>query len=480
MLDKRFDKLPTLMRQAMEILKELHGAPEEMTLPVVLGVANSAVQQHYNVDSRKYGERPISLYFLAMSGTGTRKSTIHREVATELIAFGEERKPLVTQEKMRYQAELAVYNKRKKKYDEDIIKANDVDSDDYVVALGVKPPKEPKLPERYNYIIKKSTLNGILETLKYQSYAWLASTEGGEFFNGHMFKDKNSSAATEMTTALTCIWEGDSLDKNTGIEQVAMKGRRMNMLFMLQKETIEDVLKNRVFQQQGFTNRLLITQAKPYENPLWIATPEAEQREAELRENLSSFNNRIRELVRKPTYIKEGAWDPFELDLETITIDDDAHQILVELSNQNRNGNPLIENYAGFAERVHEHGIRIAATLAAFDKRKVVNLDDALCAFDLMEYFIEQRSQLDIGGADRDPDHTYNVEQLTAFFKKKNFSGTENELRRFGPSWFRKFAPDQRDKILEDMVRNGDIHIEETVSSKGRSVLRYVNGPAIE
>lgn len=479
MLDKRFDKLPTLMRQAMEILKQLHGAPEAMTLPVVLGVANSAVQQHYNVDSRKYGLRPISLYLLAMSGTGTRKSTIHREVATELARFGEERKPLISQEKARYAAEMAVYNKRKKKYDADIIESNGVDSDDYVMNTGIKPPKEPKLPERYNYIIKKSTLNGILETLRFQSYAWLASTEGGEFFNGHMFKDKNSAAATEMTTALTCIWEGDNLDKNTGIEQISMNGRRMNMLFMLQKETIEDVLKNRVFQQQGFINRILITQAEPYENPVWIDTPEEEQRERELRNDLAAFNTRISELVRKPTYVREGAWDPFELDLETITIDDDANKIMVELSNQNRNGNALIENFGGFAERVHEHGIRIAATLAAFDRRRVINLDDALCAFDLMEYFIEQRSRLDIGGADRDPDHTYNVDQLTAWFKKKDFSGTENELRRFGPTWFRKFAPDQRDKILEDIIRNGDIHVEELVNASGRSMLIYRNGPGV-
>lgn len=476
MLDKRFDKLPALMRQAMEILKELHGTPEEMTLPVVLGVANSAVQQRYNVQSRRYDIRPISLYFLVMSGTGTRKSTVYREVARELAAFGEERKPLLAQEKMRYQAELAVYNKRKKKYDEDIIKANNIDSDDYVVNTGIFPPREPKLPERYNYIIKKSTLNGIIETLKYQSYAWLASTEGGEFFNGHMFKDKNSASATEMTTALTNIWEGDVLDKNTGIEQASLAGRRMNMLFMLQKETVEDVLKNRIFQQQGFTNRLLITQTQPYENPLWIATPEAEAREAELRADLGAFNARIRELVRQPTQARPGSWDPFELELETINIADDAHQIMVELSNQNTNGNPLIPNYPGFAERVHEHGIRIAATLAAFDRRTTVNLDDAVAAFELMQYFIEQRSRLDIGGADRDPDHTYNVEQLTAFFQRRNFSGTENELRRFGPTWFRKFAPDQRDKILEDMVRNGDIHIEEVVATNNKTVIRYVNG----
>lgn len=478
MLDKRFDKLPTLMRQAMEILKELHGAPEEMTLPVVLGIANSAVQQHYNVESRKYGLRPLSLYLLAMSGTGTRKSTIHREVAGELVKFGEERKPLIAQEKARYAAEMAVYNKRKKKYDADIVESNGVDNDVYVVNTGLRPPTEPKLPERYNYIIKKSTLNGILETLKFQSYAWLASTEGGEFFNGHMFKDKSSAAAVEMTTALTCIWEGDPMDKNTGLEQVNMTGRRMNMLFMLQKETVEDVLKNRIFQKQGFINRLLITQAEPYENPEWIATAEAEAHEASLRADLSSFNQRIRELVRQPTYVRAGSWDPFELELETITIDDDAHQILVELSNQNRNGNELIENYSGFAERVHEHGIRIAATLAAFDRRRTVNLTDALCAFELMEYFIEQRSQLDIGGADRDPDHTYNVEQLTAWFKKKNFTGTENDIRRFGPGWFRKFAPDQRDKILEDMVRNGDIHIEELVAGNNKMRVCYVDGPA--
>ena len=472
MIDKRFNRLPDEMLTAMTVLKELHGAPEEISLPVALSIMNSAAMHRYNVNSRKYGVRPISLYMLAMAATGGGKSTIHRELASSLKKFQEEKRTLATQEKQRYEAEKAVYDNRVKKYQKAIKEANDDDDDDYAIVSDVKPPKEPRPMETYSLMLKKATLNGLYDTLLTQSYVWMASTEGGEFFSSHAFQGKDTSKAIELTTSLTALWDGDTIDKNTGMTKSAVTDRRVNMFFLLQKAVVEDVLKNRTFQEQGFTNRWLITDAPAYQRPAWDTSAEAEAEEAKLRDLLKPFNDRIEEMLMVPALKKENGWDYFALDFRTLDFEPKAHKLMVDrLYNQYRNGEEILQQFEGFCERLHEHGIRVAATLAAFKGEYTISYETAEAAIDIMEYFIEQRDRLEVGARDMNPDHTFSVMNLTAWMLKKNFSGTETELRQFGPNWFRKLGPEQRSKILIDCVMNGDVTAESIESPKNHKTM---------
>ena len=467
-LDKRFDRLPEEMRAAMLVLKELHNAPEEISFPTVLSVANSAAMHRYNVNSRRYGIRPINLFLLAMAATGGGKSTIHREAANALKKFQDEKRTLATQERQRYEAEKAVYDNRVKKYQKLIKEANDDDDDDYAVVPNLAPPKEPRPMETYSLMLKKATLNGLFTILQTQSYVWMASTEGGEFFSSHAFQGKDTGKAVELTTALTALWDGDNLDKTTGLVQNTITDRRVNMFFLLQKAVVEDVLKNRTFQEQGFTNRWLIADAPAYQRPVWETTAEAEAKEAEIRELLKPFDQRIEQMLMVPTCKKESHWDHFALDFITIDFEPKAHTLLVdELYNQYRDkDDQILKQYEGFCERLHEHGIRVAATLAAFKGELKITEDTALAALDIMSYFIEQRDRLEVGVRDLNPDHTYSVANLTAWMLKKNWAGTETELRQMGPNWFRKLGPEQRAKILTDCVINGDITAQEVENTK--------------
>ena len=472
MIDKRFNRLPDEMLTAMTVLKELHGAPEEISLPTALSIMNSAAMHRYNVNSRKYGVRPISLFMLAMAATGGGKSTIHRELASSLKKFQEEKRTLATQERQRYDAEKAVYDNRIKKYQKLIKEANEDDDDDYVIVPNLTPPKEPRPMETYSLMLKKATLNGLYDTLLTQSYAWMASTEGGESFSSHAFQGKDASKAIELTTSLTALWDGDNLDKNTGMTKSVITDRRVNMFFLLQKAVVEDVLKNRTFQEQGFTNRWLITDAPAYQRPEWDTSAEAEAEEAKLRELLKPFNDRIEQMLMVPAVRKESNWDYFALDFTTLDFEPQAHKLMVDtLYNKYRNGEEILQQFEGFCERLHEHGIRVAATLAAFKGESTISYETAQGAIDIMEYFIEQRDRLEVGARDMNPDHTFAVANLTAWMLKKGWAGTETQLRQFGPNWFRKLGPEQRAKILTDSVFNGDVTVEQIESPNNHKTM---------
>ena len=57
-LDKRFHFLPEDWQAAMIALKQIHGTLEPMSIQIVLGIANTATQCYWNVDSEHYGIRP--------------------------------------------------------------------------------------------------------------------------------------------------------------------------------------------------------------------------------------------------------------------------------------------------------------------------------------------------------------------------------------------------------------------------------------
>lgn len=478
-LDKRFDRLPEEMRIAMLVLKELHGAPEEITLPTVLSVVNSACQHRYNVDSMKYGVRPISLYLLAMAETGGGKSTIYRELSTELKKFQEQKMTLTQQERQRFEAEEAVYKMRMKKYSKSVLEANGDDMTDYVDVSQLDAPTPPRPIETFNYMPKKATLNGLIEILLSQSFAWISSTEGGEFFSGHSFQGRDNSKAIELTTSLTALWDGDDLDKNTGIVQQRIRGRRVNMFFLLQKAVIQDVLNNRTFQEQGFLNRWLITDAPKYVRPEWLTDAESMQKEDLIRQQLTSFNQRIDHMLSASTQRNGPIWDPYALQLSVIGWDPEAHRLMVDhLFNQCRNGLDRLAHYEGFADRLHEHGIRVAATLAAFKGEENISMETAQAALDIMDFFIEQRANLEIGVRDRDPDQTLGVRRFTEWLRRHHSDLAGQEITRSwvakrGPGWLRKLGPEQRQSILADCVLNGDLVAEEYRASTGAQVIVY-------
>ncbi len=458
-MNEHFKLLPQEMQEAITGLGELHNTPDSMAIQCVLGVANLAAQKLWNVDSRVYGIRPVNEFFICMAPTGAMKSTNYREISQGIDQYQQLRQEDLRNDALRYQVEQKAYKKK---------------ITDYERALELDPatailPQAPRPIESAKYTIGKATVNGIIDQLKSQAFVGLFSSEAGEFFNGHSFQNKDAARAIEMSAALTSMWDGHTIDRITGVERTSLSNRRVNMLFLLQTETIQQVLNNPVFSEQGFVHRLLITQSDYYEKQDWEFTPESYQRQQAARTKLTAFNDRILQMMRREVSYLPGK--NFELDLPTMRQTDQAHECLGQWRNLNKNaGSGVLRNYQGFAERLHEHALRLAATVAAFRGNDLVKLEDAECACLIMDYYIDQRRQLEVGVSDWNPVRSAGANKMQQWLEEKRWSGSLRELSQSGPTWYRKLNSTQRDEIIADLLKDEIIELVETVAANGRTV----------
>ena len=464
-MDKRFDRLPDDMKIAMTVLKELHHVPDSMALPVVLGIANLAAQAHYDVDSGKYGIKPISLFLVGMAATGARKTTIFNELMPGIERYLKEKRELIKNERHRFALEEAIYEKAEKKY------LKDREENGLFGSVAIPTPPTP--PETADYKISKATLNGIVDTLKTQSFVGLFSSEGGEFFNSHSFQGgKDFSKAIEMSASLTSMWDGTEISKTTGIEKLKLFNRRVNMLFLLQTETVENFLNNPIFSEQGFVHRILFTQTPKYEKKLWDNSAQAVKEEQMFRDALKDFHDRIYNLISKSLCVKED-W-AFELEPRLIRQTPESLEIYTNFYNTTIDwSDGKLKNYSGFAERLHEHAIRLAGTVAAFKGEEYISADTAQCSLDLLDFFTEQRLQLEIGIQNANPLQSAGAQKLAEWFKKNpGWTGTERELRQ-RIRWMAKLPASQRLAILSELISDEVISLNQETTTNGKDKFVY-------
>lgn len=462
-MNQRFERLPTAMKNAMQGLHDLHGTPENMNLQVLLGVANTAAAKRFKVDTDDgfeggYGIRPIHEYFLGIAPTGAQKSTVFRDTTPGIEAYQDRMQRELGTEEVRYELHLKKFNNEKKEY---LVKLED----DPMTPV----PKSPIPAETADYLITKGTLNGITKPLKSQPMVALFSSEAGEFFAGHSFQGgKDISKAVEMSASLTSMWDGSAIEKNTGEESYKLKNRCVSMLFLLQERTIQHILNNPMYSEQGFIHRILITQSSRFQKPVWELTQESKQRKKAAKEKLLAFNNRIAAMMDQGIRTLPGK--PFEIDYEIIKASTDATKEIVDWYNANRlRDTGDMANYAGFMQRIHEHCMRLAATVAAFDGDTVIQRNHALCAIDLMDFYIQERLDLDIGVMVRDQDRSQSASKVLAWIKSKNWTGTANELRKMGPGMFREADASQRSQIIADLLNDEELIMEDIVSNSGKT-----------
>lgn len=460
--------LPDEFKNAMIALKELHNTPYEFSLIVLLGMTNNCIQHLYDVNSYKYGVRPTSLFIMLILGTGGSKSTIEGELKGPLVNFQKRMWEAFSNEEARYMSEMKIYKKKITQYEKDL-------------EDGLKPtfPEKPMPAETANYLNSKFTVGGIIDTLKSQPFMNIITAEAGEFFSSHAFQGGKQEAnrAMEMTTSLTKGWDGDTLSKNIKDERIMLLCRRIAAMWMVQEGVIRPTLNNKTFQEQGFTHRILIGQIGTFDKPDMSFDIEVEQKEQLARNGLKRYLDRLDRLLEiRPRMVPDRH---FELDPIVINSTDEAKRYIGNFYNSckdiGKKDNKLAR-YEGFANRIHEHTIRVAATLAAFNNNDVVEITirEAKASVDIMNMFIEHRAGLEMGITDTRPDLSQGAMVLEDWFKKHiGKSMTKRELAIYGPSGFQTISDGQRITILQELVSSEVLIATETVAKNGRPVLKY-------
>ena len=488
MLDKKTkDLLPTIISETMGAITEMTGAPDEMTLQVALAVANFATQGLTNVFPHCWDKNvALSEYFVVLTPSGGMKTSIYDMLLTGLKKFEREQEPTTTAALVDYKIKMKQFNKQ-------------ID-DEAKTPTGIRP-KEPNKPKGCRYKIEKATVNGLINTLEAVPFAGLFSSDAGEFFSSHSFQDSNK--ALEMVSTLSKAWSGEDLERNTGItdNNVKLHDRRFNMLVMLQ-EQLAGFLSNSAYKDQGFTNRMLITQCELFRKPIVEKGHLAKQQA--LMQKLVPFNDRVYDLLDTIDNAQEQArrtplslpgqkvkWNdvtlrqqridnmsPNELILPTMEFDPLAEDFIIAYYNDlaSRQYDKKYVEYTNFMSRAFEHFCRLAATLAAFDQQDKISLKTAECAHGLTEYYIEQRLKLELNGAAKINTIVECAEKVLKWLNKQpGQEGSSADIQR-GVRQYNDMDTTQRSMVIAEMESRDQIEIIEVVSvgPKKKHLIRVV------
>lgn len=471
--DERYEQLPEFCRylpddwkKALLSLNTLHNTPADFGVTALLGYTNSCCQHLYNVESYKYGIKPISLYVMIILGTGGSKSTIHNELKGPIVNHESHMQQALENETIRYAMEKEIYDTNLEKVLQD--RKN---------GLNTPFPKRPAFPETAFYIQEKFTVSGLLQILKSQTHVNIITAEAGVFFSSHAFQNskEDSNRSTEILTMLTKLWDGDEYSKNIKDEHIILKNRRTNCVFMVQGHVIKDVLNNKMFQEQGFTHRILIAQIPTFEKPDMSFDEQVLKCEQQARQELQPFFLRLQRIIdQRPQLIPDR---DYELAPPVIESTLDAKLVLAEFYNQSKQlikPNQKLELYEGFASRLHEHCIRIAATIAVYNGHLQIELRDAQAAIDLMNMFVDHRYNLELGVRDLRPELTQGAKVLERWMRNnKNEVLTVRDLQQKGPNSLRDISSDQHKDILAELIKKEFVYSEEFKAKNGRMVTRY-------
>lgn len=464
----KFKFLPPLLSYTMQALKEVNNVPEEMAIQAILGTVNFATQNLYNVDPVFFGGAyiPTTEYFIALAPTAGMKSTIYKMLDHGIKRFEEDEKVRYGNEIQHYKLAHAIWTKEYNKLEKQM-KTEDLQDKTRFDALIASLGPEPQRPTNFKYRLSTGTRNGLIEFLDNVPFGGMSSSEAGEFFNGHSFQDgKNNSKGFEMITTLTNLWDGAPIEKVTGVESKSIQNRRFTMLFLLQKAMAKDWLGNKIYSEQGFVHRLLITHTDYWDVPELDRSRKPQIQSSQ--NKLKLFHDRIYELLCQKKSFREDT--KLELELPTITMTDEACDKLAQFDNLiKREQTTTYSEWQGFVSRLYEHSVRLAATVAIFEGSTSIELRHAECAVELAFFYLEQRISLDLGAVTKYANQVSVAEKLTSKIIEKIDSGIEIDrdwLNKRSPTYFRDLAKDERQKIIDEIQSRGVVSFKEVNGKK--------------
>lgn len=455
---------PIEWKKAMIGLKLLHNAPYDMSAVCLLGYTNIATHHLYNVNSHLYGIRPSSLFLTLLLQSGGLKSTIGSELIQPFNEFIDLWYDVLRDEQYRYASDMKVYKKELQRYEKEKEEG------------GVPEfPQSPKKAETSGYKIKKATTAGIFAKLDTQPFVNVVTSEGAGFFKSHAFQDETRS--NEMTDALIDLWDGSTLSYDLKEKSYHLANRRMSMILMSQYAPIAPTLNNVIMQEQGFIHRILLANIQPFEKKAMNEhDPELDDKEQqEYRKLIEPFLNRLRELFQQRRQERENK--DFELDPITMHISLDARKKGAQYYNMSLEWgaeNNRLGRYEGFASRLHEHMIRIACTLAAFNNHAEITEDDMIASIEFMELFINHRVSITRGIINENPNLSQGSEVIAQWFKEhKGELFTMRDLTRKGHKDFKPLPSTQKKKILGELIEAEYVKMVTKVAGNGKEVAYY-------
>lgn len=306
--------------------------------------------------------------------------------------------------------------------------------------------------------------------------ASISTDEAGQYFNGHTMTGDTAGSALSAITKLYSDGEVSRLRSQKSAyatPQTDAHGVRMTLLLQGQRIILEKALTDPLMNGQGFLARALIAcpedlrgqrtwndeqrrNDSPYDNPHLI-------------EYWSRCHALLDPLPASQPNDIQGAPQRVKMQWADQQAEQTFYKHMQGIENRQARGQTL-EYLKAYASRMAENASRIAALMAFFDRRKVINTDDITRAFMLVEYSTAERLRY----LDATPTGEQNdSEKLSSWLVDK---ARDKKPPILNKSFVSQNAPNalrgkKLNSLLDDLESTGHVRLE----SEGRRRLVLIN-----
>lgn len=397
--------LPQFIKDVVEAYEEIEGVAPEMTLPVILAILSFACQAILDANPlmRTWKRSPLSLYVTVVAESGQRKSSVFDSLKKGIDKWEEEQVVQAKADATDYKVEAAKYKAE--------IQSRAKSDDDF----SNDPLYEPQLPKNWKHKYEKFTTNGFIESLERIPHAFVVNCDAAEFFNSHAFTNKGTDV--EIISTLAKLWSGENIERNTSLDTNFISKRRVSALFMIQAGQAK-FLKDQRFKDQGFTNRMLISQPPRISDEIEdedVFDISDSDKTAKLDKAINTFNERVYDLLKSTTTIKKNSLadlrqslidtgDKHTLDLDLVKIDEDALAVYKDVYKEFQKVKKqkfykvigFYEENEQFIDRLFEQFIRLGTILTVSQFKDSMSIQDAWCGKLITDFFVDERQHLEL------------------------------------------------------------------------------------
>jgi phage/plasmid primase-like uncharacterized protein len=477
-----------LVRQGVDVLRALlTAAPLEGPQPLYrppdpsrpfplsalgdLAIPASVIADHLNIDRSLVGSsilaatnlaacgtadvwfksdfvRPMSLFMLTLGESGSGKSPAdsillrpHRDVEREWEDQYTLDAQLAADAVETFEEQRAALKKETK----------DLEPEDRLARLTELGPP-PGMPTGPHLLVSDSTLEGIGRIFESnRPILGSFSDEAGRLLSGWALSKDN---APRTLAGLTDFWEGRAVkvirassEKGTTV----LRGKRLALHWSVQPYVAEPLFADRLYAEQGFLPRMLTTR------PSLLPPKPLSDHDIGNDPALAAYGDRIRHLLTMPLMTREGA--PLELSPPAMKLAPNARAHFKAawdyINAESADGKDL-EPIRGFARKLPDNILRLAATLAKYHDPETLEIElrwiEAAC--DLATFYTSEMLRVHSGAVVSND--LREAEKLVDWIRAKGLRAIyPTMVYRLGPASLRSKAA--ASKVIRILVDHGHL-----------------------
>ena len=379
------ESLGSVLAPAARGIMDIIQCPDALAAQSVLATASLAVQAHADVENPATRRtKPISLHMVTIADSGERKSASDSEANWPVqkreralsAMYKEEMKEFLKQRKAWEAAQ-----KRASRGGEFKATLNKFD------AMG----DEPTPPLMPMLTCPDPTIEGLAKLLDGgQASMGIFSDEGGLFIAGHGMSQDNR---LRTAAGLSGLWDGTPIKRVRALDGSSIiEGKRVALHLMAQPNAAAQMLADPTLADQGFLSRLLVAAPASTAGTRFQREPRLDSRDA-----IKRYGARLLSILERPANLIENSRN--ELDPRTLTVDRLAVQAWKAFADRVEGelvSGGRFEPIRGFANKMPEHALRIAAVLALVDnvEASAISLPMFERGVTLTEYYAHEALRL--------------------------------------------------------------------------------------